>query len=570
MTRFSIGLALVMVFGCSKRDSLGDAPAGVQAKPIKLRLETPSQMILGFNELSAIGVRVVYLDDTPAAGVEVSFTVNGQTGGAVLQDTSGTSGSDGRLQTLLTAGANRASFTVTVAAGIVSEVVQVDVDGVYLGKLRVSFAYNGLVSLHQITTRLVPQQTCVGLDPTQPNQVVAVLPAANPSTPVEFDLLDEQRIFTVAAVALGPTGDIAATGCMVAPSIIGRNTVQVTVPLALGPQNFVGTYDFGLSLHLNEALIAQDAVADLDAFFHDPANVIARELVDFVAAQTGMSQNEVESTLTAAWVFYALMNGLAPDADGDGEMLDDAVTYYLLDDMPAWVNDALLIGGDLTALLTDFSVGGKMHIASVDSAGALSGHWDWNEFLFNWRAGSGCDPTETCCGRVRLSGQEMGLVPVAADFLGQVTALNTANAIDYDLTIARHPLALEYGAIILFALNEWVLPEITGQSTLDCAVESLFGCDGLGQFACGAPNSSLTSDPCGCTRAGNWIDQALGMPGIGEPACDLAVAAAADQIESQLGALAWSGSGNDSIAIELAATWSDSDRDLHMDVFDGG
>ena len=135
------------------------------------------------------------------------------------------------------------------------------------------------------------------------------------------------------------------------------------------------------------------------------------------------------------------------------------------------------IGGDVTDLVNNLRVGGKMDIINATAEGQLSGNWGWDDFLFTWRYGQECDFTNTCCGRTTYSGAEVGLEPVAADF--SVRRCRSASEagdteLAFDLSIDEHRLGLQYGTIILFTLNEFVLPELTGQDNLACAAESLF------------------------------------------------------------------------------------------------
>ena len=170
---------------------------------------------------------------------------------------------------------------------------------------------------------------------------------------------------------------------------------------------------------MNEALpgTTGQIIANLDAFFSDPAQFLADQIVLQVANQTGSDPATVEGTLTLAWWTYALLNGINPDTDGDGQVaLADAVTYGLLDRLPAWAVTGLNLGGDITSLITNMTVGGKLAISSVDPTGHLVGHWDWSEFLFRWRA----DAT-SCRIQSRLKTN-----PVIAYIESRVTQYNVA------------------------------------------------------------------------------------------------------------------------------------------------
>jgi hypothetical protein len=560
-------LAASLGAGCSSRDILGDTdlPTGMDVKPVKLLVE-PAVLRLGLRETGRVTVRVLYLDDTPAEGREVTFLLAGAPGGCALLAGGVVSGPEGYASNEVLAGPDRATFQV-VASTLNAEDVSttVNVGGVYVGDLRVRFQYSDLVAIGQITARLHEGAfDCPAVDLTEPPPALSTQMAGGPASSVTFADLEEEKVFSITASAIGPTGDVAATGCAVAPPIIGRDSVSVVVSLGLSPARVEGVYDFGLELHTHEALAGEagQVVDDLNNLFLDPADVLADELVAMLADLTGIDLGTLEGTLSAAWVFVALDEGLDPDLDGDGEFVDDAITNLLLDDAPDWFYDGLTVGGDVTELMKNMTVGGRLQITAVDEAGTLQGHWDWSEILFLWRLGQGCDLADTCCGRHRYSGTEVGLAPIGSDLDGFVSERSTAGTIEYDLTLSEHRMDVQYGSIMLFVLNRLVLPGLTGEQNVRNALESLFGC---------VPGANPGGpDLCGCDRVGAWLDDATGSSGLGVAACELALEAASAQVEETLLDLTWAGTDSSYFTVSGSGTIEDADLDLQMDAITAG
>ena len=117
----------------------------------------------------------------------------------------------------------------------------------------------------------------------------------------------------------------------------------------------------------------------------------------------------------------------------------------------------------------------------------MSGRYGWQDFLFTWRLGSECDFTNTCCGRTTFSGEEVGLEPVGAALAGIFEEIEVERGAAPRGTVAidEHRLDLQYGNLILFTLNQFILPALTGQDNLACGIESIMGCEPGGSFVCG-------------------------------------------------------------------------------------
>jgi hypothetical protein len=582
--RFSLVL-LLATFACSKTDSLNEKShlLDLPGEPVELALESAASIELGLEEATVLKVRVTWAaDGSPADDRPVVFDLAGAGEGAELSKDYVRTSADGRAQVTLTSGTVRTTFSVVISTPQAKgagpdprQVITVSVDGVYRGKLQVKYSYAGPIAIKQIVTRIHDSGvSCPTIAwPTQPLGV-ATQTATAPTATLLYEGLPEGQVYTVTASALGIAGQQVAVGCLTAPAIVPRAMVTATVPLVLRPTTAVGVYDFGAEFHFDEALPGRvgEVVSELENFFLDPADVLGEQLVAGVSDVVGIDPDDATAGLTTAWVLYALFQDppLPIDEDGDGDMVDDAVRYFVLDKMPGWVGDSINIGGDLTGMLTDFHTGGTLEITSANVAsgittGAIVGRWDFQDFLFRWRAGEGCDFADTCCGRHEYTGEQMGLSPFGGEFIGALSPLHTSPRIEYTLNVPNHQIELQYGNMALFLLEAVVLPAITGEQSMDCAVESLFGCDGASDnFVCGG--ASLNGDICGCERAGLWLADTLGItPDLGEAACAYGIQGASGYLEDKLLSLTYDGSESSYLTMSLNGTWVDGDKNNTLD-----
>jgi len=567
--RTMVILAALIGTACSKEKLGGvdddDTGKGGLIAPVELAIESPSTLDLGFGQSATVVARLVYAgSDRAVPGQTVTWATEAAPSGASVSETETVTDEDGRVQAQVVAGDTKGTFQVILTTPqylteeLVTAQVTVNIDGVYRGDLKVDYTYDGAITLKDIETRIHPGAVnCAGIDFSALPGVVeppaeSMKIAPSPSATLTFGGLAEEVTHSVTAIGLNAMGEQVAFGCAVSDAIVGRGQVSVTVPLDLTPVTVVGVYDFATPFKVFEALPEPYAsnVERISSFFSDPGTFIATE----IATAMGLDPNSSD------FVEAAL-----------ADLVISSVAGFVNDNLPGWAMDALTIGGDLTGLLTDLKIGGKLDIQDVTDTGTLTGHWDWTDFLWQWRQGQGCALDNVCCGRTVYSGAEMGLAPMGADITGSVAENAEANGLAFDLTIDEHRLDFQYGTIIAFLLNQFVLPELTGQSSIECAVESMLGCNGAGEFACGQPNSSTNTDPCGCDRLGAWLENEVGsaIAGLGVGACQAAMDSAATYVENELADMVFSGSDNDHILMAATALLSDDDRDLQTDLIEG-
>lgn len=532
-----LSLLLLGLSACSSDDPPDAPPPDLPPRAVRLTLETPASVILGLAEQRRLVARVTW-DDTgePASGRTVAFAIAGATGGATLAAERVSSDGGGHAIAGLTAGASgSAAFDVVVttaqAAGAGADprvTVAVQVDGSYHGKLEVRYALDRPVAVGAVSTRVDRGGSCDDVPwPSQPPGEASLV-ARGLGDVTTFTGLVEGEAYRVTALATGVAGQPVATGCALAPRIVGRGTVAATLELRPLPPVLVGTYELGTDLHLASTLPPEVArVVDVvTRGVTDPAGYLADELTRRLAAALGVPEPTVLLALEGAWALLAC-TGTAPcrlDADGDGRFLDDALFALLFDGLyRRWpvLADGALAGADLATLFRDLRVGGTLAVETVDAEGKLTARWSWTDFLLRWRLGSDCDPRSACCGRRVHSTDVLGAGARPATLTGTLTPRDASDHLAWDLVIPPQAIELPLAELLGFILMRQLLPSITRPdiTSLGCAVESWMGCaaddahyvccDGAGSCRPTSPDGLAAGDRCGCERAGQVLHDAL-------------------------------------------------------------
>jgi hypothetical protein len=546
---------------CSKEDPLNPASelqnTPVETRALTLELEGSPDVQMLFGERTDFTVRVLYADtQAPAANIPVMYALEGTSTGCVLASTQVKTSIDGRALNTLTAGNDKVQFAVVVS---VSDKIQLripaSVNGTYTSRLHVRFDYRDVIPLHDIVTKVHRTSSCNAVASAPPVPAQNIRTATNANSIVSFEGLDENRIYTVTAVALGPNGQPAAEGCTVTAPLVGRSQTTVLMPLQRYPAVLTGDYDIATEWALQEALpgVAGDVISTVDELLSNPADALAETLAETLATYTNQSIETARSLLSAAWVLYALQSGEPLDGDNDGQVLDDALTFAIFDRLPSWAVTGINTGAGLTQLLTHMTVGGKLSITEVLDEQA-DGRLLFTDYMFIWRGNRTCALGDACCGRITYSAQEMGLAPMATDFTAEVKPLPTTDRILYTFNLNNQPLSLQYGNIAFFLLEHVLLAQTTGASSIEGAIENMIGCTN---------NQDLST--CGCGRAGAFIDNMIRTQGLGTMLCRTALEGVANLVEAQLNNLSTAGNQDAQLSMSVRAQLADANHDLLAD-----
>lgn len=448
----------------------------------------------------------------PAAGVPVSFSLR-QTapdeselaGDASLNVTTGISDREGHVTVIVRAGSvPLVSYLADFGtSGALTKSVPVAVLAEPRGDLRVRMAYEGPITLKTVRVHLVEgSQNCTTFKPENPpGPPLDLRTVVGTQSRALFDgLLASRRygIYVTATTEVDGEGEhLAAGGCVDAVFVDADRTTDATVRLHLAPLKLAGIYrveglynftqvavDF-----LNEQGIAGQVLADVITFFIDPGEVI----VDYVAL-----------------ALEQVLPGIVVDVLDSflGDLIGDALSNWLLD-IPA-LQDFWTIGQDITGVVSRMELISELSFSKVHSDFTLNGREDFIGLALRWRFG--CDPAApdyADCGRYPFTLEDFGVPGFPLDVL---SAHFTASLINWNvLHIDPHILKLNYGKLILFALQGIILPAIAdGETTLSGAFKKLVNCDGLGGI--GGFAETQVRDACNAAMGliGNFIEATIG------------------------------------------------------------
>jgi hypothetical protein len=310
-----------------------------------------------------------------------------------------------------------------------------------------------------------------------------------------------------------------------------------------------------------------------------------RTYVDYVV---GFFQSPTQTLFNVA---CDLMNGQDSQLNGFCDLLFDqdangnvtsgtlgAFVFQLADSILSAVTQDTVFasilqgGGDVADILKAFEIRATLTVKKEPDASGKFADGDvtenWHTVKVKWTLGQNCDPdTEQGCGVRQFSINAFQSQAVT----GNVPA-SVANY--YDLTVAKHPLNLKYGALISYFLEAFLVPIVTGQPTVDTYEEL------LGYLVGGANSNCLTSIEPGTDCCGTFADKLVGdddgrlesgSGGDGADAqaiyaaCNTIQTAAPGFLRQTLGNLDLSSGDTFNVATKVACKLADPNGDLIID-----
>ncbi len=349
------------------------------------------------------------------------------------------------------------------------EGMDVQVSDLPTGNLKVKLKYDGPVPIKNIKVRVMPgYKTCSDYNPVNPwvEGLVGDKTVPGLDSVPSFIEMDVAQTFVVFATGeKKDTGSLAASGCIdavhVKPSEQGDTIVTLNMyVLTLNPS---GTYDTLNHFDFTDAIPGQageviNFVVDL---FYDPGKIIIDLIKELVAQYVG------------GWV-TDLVFGLFEDA------LADVVTNWLLNNSPDFIQDLFVIGQDLVQIVKNVELQSELKLSKLSNDYYFQGLQNWIGINLYWKLGCakidepGYDPE---CGKNPFSLKDLQDSDVPLDLIsGQFTGM-IAN---YDkLIIDSHKIDLNYGKLVLFVINEMILPAISNYNSLEDLLYSIIDCQSV-------------------------------------------------------------------------------------------
>lgn len=404
-----------------------------------------------------IDLRVLLFDTygDPVEGLQVEFEIeDGPPGaGARLSARRAVTDRDGAASVVFSAGETLGDYGVRVRGPTRRPAVfQVRVVDLPTGTLRVTFEADGLVALGQVEVYLIPD---IGWceDPYY---------LAPPMEPTETHVLEwihddleigpvlaGTRFAIVARARTEDTGVLAAGGCVGDLRIRPDERLDVEVVLNTLPLNPAGVYTVDNNFDFTDAIPGTlgDVIRGLVQFFGDQHH--EREIATLIFDQVERLARDAAGAIGALVV--DLVRGWVEDD------LNRIINEWIDRDAPDWVRDFFTIGSDLISIVSSTEVISQIRLNKPRRDGTFIGSQNWIGMAFYWRLECQGNPDPEC-GRFPFTMDDLadggsGINLVFGQFEGRVHSYDQG-------AIYSHTLDLQYGRLILFVLNNLVLPNI--------------------------------------------------------------------------------------------------------------
>jgi len=352
---------------------------------------------------------------------------------------------------------------------------------------------------------------------------------------------ETSQTYTVRCFASeGGTGVARAYGCVDDVRVeLGARTF-VECPLQDIPPKLVGSYDIDSTFDMVSGLPPNVAtvVNYIIGFFESPTGQVLMLMCD--PALWGSGGSALQDLCN--WVFQDPAHPDPTKLTSTGEIIRqiaDALLVGLLvsncpyPDNPDLCQQIYFTGKDIGDILKKFRIQSTMTCSKEPDANGLVARGGcrevWHTVVLRWTLGKDCPPTDDQCGAISLSLSSLPGVEntITADI--EVQVVNKGAAIH----IAKHKVNLKYGALVDFALEKILLPQVFGDGSDGLpAVDSFEAM--IGSLLAG--KACLRAGTCCEEFAANVVGQTGGVlaQNLVEGACDALITTGAQYVRSFL------------------------------------
>ena len=446
---------------------------------IVLLHDTTSPIQIPIQDNFLIRAKVIdYGSSGPAANVLVSYEIIEGGGDASLTTSQAFTDSDGTVGVTFRANSSPdVSYRVRLMAdGAEPVFINLIVTDTPKGDIIVDLLYEGPINVKNVRVRLIQGwYTCGQFKATNtPTDVISekTLLGLGANQSVEFTQLPESQKFTAFATAESPDGQLAAAGCIDGIVVLPGQDNKVTLTMFLLTLNPAGQYDTTNIFDFTGAIPGDlgTLVDEIVTLFNNPGKFLLDRVKEIVAAYIGQLVTDIAFSLFE-------------------DALADVITNWLLNESPDWIQDIFTIGQDLTQVVNNLEMEADLIISKLSNDYYVQGVLYWDGIVLYWHYGcakpgeAGYDPD---CGKLTFSLDSFTNTQFPMDIIeGKFTGLIH----DFDrLDIDNHVIKINYGKLILFVLNEIILPALTGEHNLTDAILSFINCPGI---AAGISNGIL-------------------------------------------------------------------------------
>ncbi len=430
-------------------------------------------------------------------------------------------------------------YDVNVTAqNAIPDEMQIYVGDPPMGTLRITLQYEGAVPIHDIKLHLMKgPASCQSYDPLSPwtEGIVQEKTISSIDSVAMFEEWDIETTWVVFAMADGPTDTLAAKGCLDNVHLLPleEGVTEATLQLHLMPLNAAGTYDATNVFNFTGAIPGEagmiiDMVVNL---FTDPGVVIIDLIKMAIATQIG--------ELATDAVF-----GLFED------MLADLISDWLLNNSPDFIQDLFVVGQDLIQIVHHVTLTSDLHISKLQNDYYIEGTQFFLGITLYWKLGcaeEGEPDYDPECGALPLTLEDLEDTDIPVNILeGKFTA--TVDNWNH-LTVSKHEIQLNYGALILFVINDLLLPAVSEYNSIEDLLYSIIDCHAIA--------TGFAGDLLG----------ALGIPEQDiEDTCNGAVTIIVSPVEEMISSL----SMDSHMVLWGDGIMIDDDGDLYVDRFENG
>lgn len=513
-------LAMVAA-GCGGGGSESTLPPGENppddSGDYTLEFVTGPAIDIGRNAQAELTVRYMSPKDEPMDG-SVWFDIEGDARGSTLDSAGGSTNDDGEATVHVRGGSNTADFRVVASADYADPITfRVNVqEGAGKGSLRVSLTYEGIRRLHGADIYLYEGGDCEDVDPNAPAPADLLQSVRSIRDDATFEGLEPDSHWAILAAAVNETGHVAAWSCYPEATILDQDETAVTLPLQDVPLSSEGRWELESHFDAGEALPDNidrifDALAEMSDDPNDPATFILDTIRDQI------DNDALRLAFDAARIYWDL---------------DEDLNQQILDAAPDFAIDALQAGGDLGRALADLQIDSDLRLGQPDEFGVINADHELIDLVLS---------LDGVTNRFSLANDVN---------VGGTTARNVLITVveEHELQIEQHEFRVGLGTIVLFALNNMVLPRFSGSP------ESI---------------SELLENVVDCDSVGEWLSDTvdMGSPSTWEDICGFGLAAASLYAEQQLLTL---NDGYDTMTLQGTAEIKDPNGDLGFDRIDDG
>lgn len=429
----------------------------------------------------SVPLEVILLDTNgdPVTGERVDFEIFGDMADATLSARRTATNENGVATVDFVAGVALGSYTVQVK-NPETRVLEFTINVVDLptGGLDIGIEYEGPVALGRAEIYVIEDADYCD-DPyylTPPEGVIESGTIEDAFERFEVSpLLAGTPVSVVVRGRLAANGVLAAGGCVSDVRVPDGDMQRVTVTTFLLPLNPAGSYTVQNTFDFTDAIPGTlgDVINGLVQFFgtRNQDREIATLLFDVIE---NVARNFAGGL---AGLAVNLLRGWLEDE------LNGVINGWIDNDAPDWVRDFFTIGEDIVGIVAEMEVISRMRISKPRRDGTFDGSQNWIGLAFYWRLPCEGDPDPEC-GRYEFTMDEIaaaaeGVQLVFGQFTGRIHSYNQG-------IIDLHTMDLQYGRLILFVLNNIILPFIAdGATNLRDALLNLANCPNFANRATG-------------------------------------------------------------------------------------